>query len=127
MTDPDLAAPMPRRVRRILQGGFASSSANRLLQSWQAQGRPNHVHPGGLFGIVLAWLWEDDHDEAMIFLAGYLAELNIHHPEAGAHGSVSLEDLLAGLRLAMPQGFDDLPELCAAARAEVAGHYGGPI
>ena len=126
MTDPDLAAPMPRRVRRIVLGGFASSSAGRLLASWEAQGRPNHVHAGALFGTVLAWLWEDDRDEAMMFLAGYLAELNIHHEKAGVYGPVSLDALLAGLPLCMP-GFAELPALDAAARAEVPGHYGGPV
>ena len=121
---------MPFRVRRILQGGFASSSANSLLRNWgrpEGRGRPSFVHPGDLFGIVLAWLWQDDRGEAMVFLADYLAELNVHNDQAGVHGAVTREQLLRGLELSMPRGFDDLAALSAMARDEVPGYDGGAV
>ena len=89
---------IPIRVRRILQGGFIASSADRLIYGWRLRGRPHHVNPGGLAGDVIAYLWADDPDEAMVFLAGYLAELNLHHPDAGTYGKVALEELLDGPR-----------------------------
>jgi hypothetical protein len=119
--------PIPIRVRRILQGGFIASSADRLIYGWRQRGRPRHVNPGGLAGEVIAYLWADDPDEATVFLAGYLSEVNLHHPDAGTFGTVGLEELLDGLGLCMPPGFDELDALCAKARQDVPGHYGSPI
>jgi hypothetical protein len=119
--------PIPLRVRRILQGGFIASAADRVIYGWSQRGRPGHVHLGGLTGEVLAYLWADDPDEAMVFLADLLAELNKHHPQAGTHGQVGLDELLDGLRLAMPPGFDGLDALCTKAQHDVPGHYGSPI
>lgn len=119
--------PIPVRVRRILQGGFIASSVDRVIYGWRQRGRPHHVNPGGLAGEVLAYLWADDPDEAMVFLAGYLAELNLHHPDAGTFGKVGLEELLDGLELCMPPGFVELDALRAKARQDVPGHYGSPI
>ncbi len=110
-----------------MQGGFIASSANRVIEGWRRRGRPNHLHPGGLTGEVIAYLWADDHDEAMIFLADYLAELNVHNPDAGTFGQVSLEELLHGLNLCMPSGFDQLDALVAKAQQDVPGYYGSPI
>lgn len=119
--------PIPLRIRRILQGGFIASAADRIIEGWGRRGRANHLHLGGLTGEVIAYLWADDHDEAMIFLADLLAQLNVHHPEAGTFGPVSLDELLRGLRLCMPRGFDELDALAVKAQEDVAEYYGSPI
>jgi hypothetical protein len=124
---PGATRPIPLRVRHILQGGFIASSVDRVIYGWRQRGRPGHVNPGGLTGEVIAYLWADDQDEAMIFLANYLAELNLHHPEAGTFGKAGLDELLHGLELCMPAGFDQLAALRAKAREDVPGHYGSPI
>lgn len=119
--------PIPVRVRRIMQGGFIASSVDRVIYGWRQRGRPHHLNPGGLVGEVLAYLWADDPDEAMDFLAGYLADLNLHHPDAGTFGKAGLDELLDGLDLCMPPGFVELDALRAKARQDVPGHYGSPI
>lgn len=119
--------PIPFRIRRILLGGFIASSAGRVIEGWHRRGRPGHLHPGVLTGEVLAYLWDEDQDAAMVFLSDYLAELNIHHPDAGTFGKVSLEELLRGLGLCMPMGFDDLDALAAKAERDVPDLYGSPI
>ena len=119
--------PIPLRIRRFMQGGFIASSADRVIYGWRQRGRPNHLHPGTLTGEVLAYLWTDDHDEAMIFIADYLAELNVHNPDAGTFGPVTLEELLRGLGLCMPPGFDELDALSAKAQQDVPGYYGSPV
>jgi hypothetical protein len=119
--------PIPLRVRRILQGGFIASSADRVVYGWRKRGRPHHLHLGALAGEVIAYLWADDPDEAMVFLASYLAELNTHHPDAGTFGKVGLDELLNGLPLCLPPGFDQFEALAAKARQDVPGHYGSPI
>lgn len=120
--------PIPLRVRRIMQGGFIASSADRVVYGWKQRGRPHHVNPGSsLTGEVIAYLWADDQDEAMIFLADYLAELNTHHPDAGRFGQVGLDELLHGLELCMPPGFDQLEAIRTKARQDVPGHYGSSI
>ena|ERR1700712_2120313 len=118
---------IPHRVRRILLGGFIASSAGRVIYGWQQRGRPHHVNLGALTGEVLAYLWADDPDTAMVFLSDYLAELNMHHPEAGTFGKVGLDELLDGLSLCLPSGFDQLDALSAKARQDVEGHYGSSI
>lgn len=119
--------PIPFRVRRILLGGFIASSADRIIEGWRRRGRPNHLHPGSLTGEVIAYLWADDQDATMVFLADYLAQLNIHHPDAGTFGQVSLEELLRGLGLCLPMGFGELDALADKAQRDVPGLYGSPI
>jgi hypothetical protein len=124
---PGAIRPIPIRIRRILQGGFTATSADKVIYGWRQRGRPRHLNPGGLVGEVIAYLWEDDPDEAMIFLAGYLAELNLHHPDAGTYGKVGLDELLQGLHLCLPPGFDQIDALTEKARQDVPGHDGSPV
>jgi hypothetical protein len=119
--------PIPLRIRRILLGGFIASSAGRVIESWHRRGRPGHLHPGTLTGEVIAYLWAEDQDAAMVFLSDYLAELNIHHPDAGTFGKVSLEELLRGLGLCMPMGFGELDALAEKAQRDVPELYGSAI
>lgn len=74
---------------------------------------------------VLAWLWHMNQDLTMIFLADLVAQLRVHH-RAAPIPALRLEDLLAGLHLAMPKDFDgkELDVLTAKARREVPGYYG---
>ena len=118
---------IPVRVRRILLGGFTASAVDRVIYGWRQRGRPHHLNPGGLTGEVIAYLWADDPDEAMLFLANYLAELNLHHPDAGTFGTVGLDELLHGLELCLPPGFTEIDALRAKAKDDVPGHYGSSI
>lgn len=119
---------IPLSIRRTLQGGFIKGHAGWLLESWKRNGgRPGYLHPRDPVGRVLAYLWNDDHDEAMIFIADYLAELNVHHELAGQFGTVSLGEVLDGLRLCMPPSFDQLKRLQAQALKDVPGYYGEPV
>ncbi|GAA4758225.1 hypothetical protein [Actinomycetospora chibensis] len=120
--------PIPSDIQRILVGGFAKSAATWLIGSWRLHGeRTTYLHPGDLFGRVLAYLWDTEPDEAMIFLADYLADLNVHNENAAIYGEVSLEEVLQGLRLCMPTNFRGTEALKRKARADVPEYYGGDI
>jgi hypothetical protein len=82
------------------------------------------MHPGDPFGTVFAWIWQDSPDQAMLFLADVLAALRDHNPVADLDPPVTLDELLSGLRLALPHDFTGYDQVVATARREVAGYYG---
>lgn len=87
--------------------------------------RSHVLHPGDAFGDVLAWVWEHDRTQAMIMLADYLAELRNHGTGAAdVDPPVSLDEVLNGLRIALPSGFADRDEVLEVARNEVPEFYG---
>lgn len=117
---------LPRRVYQTLTSAFAAHSAEWLTR--QIQDEPQHrkvMHLGDPFGLVFAWLWNDDPHQAMDLLAGYLAVLRDHNPVADLRPPVRLDEVLHGLRLALPHDFRDYDQVVARARSEVPGYYGG--
>ncbi len=61
----------------------------------------------------------------MFFLADYLAALRDHNPVADLSPPVRLDEVLCGLRLALPDGFGDYDQIVSKARRDVKGYYGG--
>jgi hypothetical protein len=118
---------VPTDVMSTLLAGFVAGEAVRTLQSLDTHGaRPTLVHLRDSFGRVFAWAWEQDHTMAMILLADYLAELRVHGPGAPeVEPPIRLDEVLNGLRIAVPEGFTDYDEVVNAARNEVPpGLYG---
>jgi hypothetical protein len=118
----------------------------QLAHSWAVAGKRRHTpdgahsqrhyppgrlaHPGDGFGRIVAWMWNHDRDEAMLFLADYFAELR-QHQYLASHLTppVSLDELLSGLRLAWPSTTPefDYDTFVDQARHEAAGYYGSQI
>lgn len=116
-----------------LKAGASTGYAGFLLSMlarYNGPARDRPTHPGDGFGRVLAWMWSRDREEAMLFLAGYLADLREHHPLSDTVSpKVSLSELLTGLWLAWPP---DVPEsvydaLVSYAKSHVASYYGRPV
>jgi hypothetical protein len=116
-----------------LKAGAVAGNAGTLL-AMLIQNVTTHqerlVHPRDGFGRIVAWMWSHDRDEAMLFLADYLAELR-QHQYLASHltPSIGLEELLSGLRLAWPSNTpeSDYDTFVDQARREVAGYYGSQI
>lgn len=118
---------LPRNVYRHLVAAFAAHSAEWITR--MITKNPPHrdaMHPGDPFGTVLAWIWEDDPDQAMVFLADVMTMLRDHNP-VEVSPPVTLDELLSGLRLALPNGFTGYDQLVEKARREVEDYYGGPL
>ena len=83
------------------------------------------LHPGDRFGDYLTWLWrEDQRGELCLVLTDLIADLRDHNTESKS--SYTLENLLAGVRLAAYHLTDDeVDALVELAREEVPKYYGG--
>jgi hypothetical protein len=125
-TGPDYT--LPRQVYETLKAGFNASSADWLIRNvlHDRPGQsPRVLHPGDPFGRVFAWVWRDDPDQAILLLADYMADLRDHHPRAAdIDPPLRLDEVLNGLRLALPHDFDDYQAVVSKARSEVPGYYG---
>jgi hypothetical protein len=117
---------VPTDLLSTLLAGFVAGTAARTLQSIDAcSTRPALVHPGDSFGRVFAWAWEQDPTMAMILLADYLAELRDHGPGApDVDPPISLDEVLDGLRVALPDGFTEYEQVEEAAREQAPSFYG---
>ncbi len=116
---------IPRQVYDTLKAGFAGHAAEWLTRKLRDNPEDRQVmHPGDPFGRVLAWVWREDPDEAMLLLADYLAMLRDHNPWADIDPPVRLDEVLGGLRLALPHDFGEYDALVAKAHREVQGYYG---
>ena len=113
---------MPYSVYGPLKGGFITRWADWAAQQVKGNAEDRIEHVGDLFGRVFAWVWSRDRDQAMIVLADYLARLREGHPEI--EPPIRLDEILEGLRLALPFGFDDYSEVVTMARREVRKYYG---
>jgi hypothetical protein len=82
--------------------------------------------PGDPFGTVFAWLWEDDPDQAMVFLGDVMAVLRDHNPVADLSPPVTLDEILSGLRLALPSGFTGYDHVVDKARRDVPATTAAP-
>jgi hypothetical protein len=114
---------MPARVYRTLRAGFTEQAAEWLTRQLQdtPRGRQRLIHPGDPFGRVFAWVWRQDPGEAMMMLADYLAVLRDHNLVADLDPPVRLDDILRGLRLALPDDIDEASygAMVAQARQQV--------
>lgn len=62
----------------------------------------------------------------MILLSDYMTELREGNPSSyEIDPPIRLDEVLAGLRLALPWGFDEYDEVVAMARREVRKYYDG--
>lgn len=120
---------IPNPVMRTMCAHTTMVAADQVLERFRvgAGYQPGQaVHPGDPFGKVLAWQWLTDRAAAMLTLADFGAQLRDHGRDPAP---VTLDDVLAGLTLAMPTRFPDaeFEALIAEARRTVAGMYGRPF
>jgi hypothetical protein len=119
---------LPRNVYKHLVAAFAAHSAEWITRAiMKNQAQRDVMHPGDPFGAVLAWIWEDDPDQAMVFLADVMAMLRDHNLVAQLSPPVALDEFLSGLRLALPSAFTGYDQLVEKARREVESYYGGSL
>jgi hypothetical protein len=118
---------VPMSILTTLLGGFASHIGDQLRESHTSGGRQTPLHPGDHYGRILAWAWETERPLAMLLLLDVLVALRTTPPGAAPPSPpYTLEDLLAGLRFALLNRFDDYDRLIAAARVDVPAMYGAP-
>jgi hypothetical protein len=117
---------LPYRVYRTLLAGFVKGEADWLMREVVESSEDHRVlHLGDPFGRVFAWVWNDDKDAAVSMLSNYLAELREGHLLANQiDPPIRLDEVLGGLRPALPHGFADYDEVVTKARREVRRHYG---
>jgi hypothetical protein len=117
---------LPYRVYGTLKAGFVKGEADWVMREVVDMPADDRVfHLGDPFGRVFAWVWNDDKDVAMILLSDYLAELREGHLLAEKiDPPIRLDEVLRGLRLALPFGFSDYDEVVTKARREVRRYYG---
>lgn len=115
---------LPREVYESLKAGCTDGTADDLLSMLTRNGRNTVAHPGDGYGRVLAWMWGHDRDEAVLAIAGLLADLRVHRPGASEiDPPVSVDELLRGLRFCLPPGFDAYDELVTYTREHITGYY----
>lgn len=117
---------LPYRVYTTLKAGFVKGAADWVIRRVADMPADDRVpHLGDNFGRVFAWIWNDDKDLAMILLSDYLAELREGHLLADEiDPPIRLDEVLSGLRLALPFGFSDYDQVVTMARREVRRYYG---
>jgi len=83
----------------------ALATGTQMLSELRAKSAAWH-HPGDSFGRVVAWLWDTGNTAQMhLLVADLLGELRHHNPDAPEPGQrITLERLVAGIRLALPYG-----------------------
>lgn len=117
---------LPGPIRRLLLAAFAAHEAELAIRGGAK--RADFSHAGDPMGTVVAWLWRDDRNFLPQFLADYLSQLRDHNPRR-PRPPITLDDVLAALRVAMPGDFErqDFAALCVLASTDVEPYYGlGP-
>lgn len=117
------AYDLPPNIRETLTSGFFAAEADWAIKSGAKRGQFDHA--GDPVGKIIAWLWRNNQDDAMMGLADYISQLRNHHPAAPSP-PITLDDVLGALRPAMPSNFIDYELLCAKARTDVPVYYGSP-
>lgn len=120
------AITLPYRVYGTLKAGFVKGEADWLMREVVDMPADDRVlHLGDPFGRVFAWVWNDDKDTAMMMLSDYLSELREGHLLADkVNPPIRLDEVLRGLRPALPFGFSDYDEVVTKARREVRRYFG---
>jgi hypothetical protein len=121
-----LTIALPYRIYGALKDGFVKGEADWLMREVvESSGDDRVLHLGDPFGRVFAWVWNDDKDDAVRMLSDYLAELREGHLLASQiDPPIRLDEVLGGLRLALPRGFSDYDEVVTKARREIRRYYG---
>lgn len=118
---------VPNSILTTLLGGFASHIGDQLREETAQNGRATPLHPGDHYGRVVVWAWQTDRSLAMMLLLDVLVALRSAPPGTTPPSpAYTLEDLLRGLRYALPPRFDQYDHLVAAARVDVPALYGAP-
>jgi hypothetical protein len=116
---------VPYNIYGIIRSGFVESQANIVIKDiLEIPYGKREAHPGPLFGRVLAWVWDDDKDSAISLLADYLADLRDPWRPEKIEPPISLDEVLHGLRLALPTRFGDYDELVTWARRDLRRYNG---
>jgi hypothetical protein len=119
---------IPDKVYRFLKAGFVVTWADWVINHMDTNAEHRIVLLGDPFGLVFAWMWARDRDQAMILLADFMTELRDGHPLAyDIDPPIRLDEILGSLRLALPWGFDEYNEVVTMARREVPKHYGRDV
>ncbi|KIZ15610.1 hypothetical protein [Streptomyces natalensis] len=113
---------MPRRIFAHMEAGFVVNEGTELAQEYKQKG--DVAHPGGPFGNVFAWLWEQDQDHAMSLLTDLLVAARRAAPDG--HARLVLDDLLDYLPQALPDRLAPQYDLIkATAQRNVPKWFGG--
>jgi hypothetical protein len=121
-----VTTPVPEPEFSYLISGFVVGSAELTLQGL-TYSPGSAIHPGDPVGKVITWLWRTNRNEAALRTADFLAQLREHSPSANS--TIHFEDLLAGLRFALPRDVEqsEADQLMDFLRAEVPGYYGASL
>lgn len=121
---------VPQSVLDSLLAAAVAGAAGFVLSTLKhngTTGQPRLVHPGDGFGRIMAWLWSQDRDRAMLLLADYLGELRQHqYLAAQITPPITLTEVLEGLPLAWPStpsAEKDCAELADYARVQVPRYH----
>jgi hypothetical protein len=71
---------IPDKIYQFLKAGFVGSMADWAINQVRTDAEHRIDHLGDPFGLVFAWIWADDRDQAMILLADYMSDLREGHP-----------------------------------------------
>jgi hypothetical protein len=96
---------VPDGVLTQLLTGLADDTAHHMLRTQDPAGRV--LQPGDAYGLVLSWLWRDDPDRAMVFIAILFSQLRKWDERSSE--AVTLDALLAGIRFSL-QGLTEEEE-----------------
>jgi hypothetical protein len=117
---------LPHSLYRTLKAGFVKGAADWAIRRLERMPANNRIpHLGDHFGRVFAWIWNHDKDQAMILLSDYLGELREAHLLADKiDPPIRLDEILRGLRPALPLGFNDYDEVVSMAHRDIRKYYG---
>jgi hypothetical protein len=131
LSEPEALAPKYQKIVNIpiavyekVRSGFIASEADRLVQRFYEMPDDRVAHLGDPFGQVFAWIWSRNRDEVMLVLADYLADIR-HHPRIEEiDPPITFDEILKGLRPALPHDFPDYDIVIEKARHDVRSYYG---
>jgi hypothetical protein len=112
---------VPRSIYAPPRTGFVEAEADYVKREIAEMSAEERILPiGTLFGRVFAWVWNRDHDDAIMMLADFLRQLmggEVDPP-------IRLDEVLGDLRSALPRDFSDYDEVVTKARREVRNYLG---
>lgn len=117
---------VPRPVVSALRQAGVTGTATELIDRFRTTGRDGVARPPEAFGEVLAWLWQNDTNAAVIHIAELMKQLRERHPLAHTvTPPVGFGELLDGVRECLPVGFEQADLLISHTRTSLGDFYGG--